>query len=264
MKLRVLIADPDPDLQRTITAALSQEGDMEAAGVSSDGTETLSQIQSLRPDVVLLELVQPRLDGLSVLRRLAEAENAPPVVVLTGFVNAAIVAECARLGAAYFIPKPCDPGALLQCLRQYAKAGKRPHAPAVPGQTAAPKAPAPAPAHLERAVTNILHEMGVPAHIKGFQYLRAGILFTIRDAGSVTGITKVLYPEIAKRFSTTPTCVERAMRHAIEIAWNRGDFEMQQKIFRGTISGTKGKPTNGEFIALLAEHTALHFKSVNL
>ena len=103
MKLRVLIADPDPDLQRTITAALSQERDMEAAGFSSGGTETLSQIQSLRPDVVLLELVQPRLDGLSVLRRLAEAESAPPVVVLTGFVNAAIVAECARLGAAYFM-----------------------------------------------------------------------------------------------------------------------------------------------------------------
>ena len=132
MKLRVLIADPDPDLQRTITAALSQERDMEAAGFSSGGTETLSQIQSLRPDVVLLELVQPQLDGLSVLRRLAEAESAPPVVVLTGFVNAAIVAECARLGAAYFIPKPCDPGALLQCLRQYAKAEKRPPA-AVPG-----------------------------------------------------------------------------------------------------------------------------------
>lgn len=266
MKLRVLIADPDPDLQRTITAALSQERDMEAAGFSSGGTETLSQIQSLRPDVVLLELVQPRLDGLSVLRRLAEAESAPPVVVLTGFVNAAIVAECARLGAAYFVPKPCDPGALLQCLRQYAKAEKRPLA--APGQATAPKAPAPAPAHLESAVesavTNILHEMGVPAHIKGFQYLRAGILFTIRGTGSVAGITKVLYPEIAKRFSATPACVERAMRHAIEIAWNRGDFEMQQKIFRGTISGAKGKPTNGEFIALLAEHIALRFKSANL
>lgn len=128
----------------------------------------------------------------------------------------------------------------------------------------APKVPAPAPAQLESAVTNLLHEMGVPAHIKGFQYLRAGILFTIRGAGSVAGITKVLYPEIAKRFSATPACVERAMRHAIEIAWNRGDFEMQQKIFRGTISGAKGKPTNGEFIALLAEHIALRFKSANL
>lgn len=263
MKLQVLIADADPDFQRTMTQALSREGDMEAAGVSSDGLETLSLIQTARPDVVLLDLIQQRLDGLGILRRLAGREDAPPVLVLTGFVNAAVVAECAKLGAAYFIPKPCDPGALLQCLRQYAKAEKRPPA-AVPGLAPAPKVPAPTPAHLESAVTNLLHEMGVPAHIKGFQYLRAGILFTIRGTGSVAGITKVLYPEIAKRFSATPACVERAMRHAIEIAWNRGDFEMQQKIFRGTISGAKGKPTNGEFIALLAEHIALRFKSANL
>lgn len=263
MKLQVLIADADPDFQRTMTQALSREGDMEAAGVSSDGLETLSLIQTARPDVVLLDLIQQRLDGLAILRRLAGREDAPPVLVLTGFVNAAVVAECAKLGAAYFIPKPCDPGALLQCLRQYAKAETRPPA-AVPRLAPAPKVPAPAPAQLESAVTNLLHEMGVPAHIKGFQYLRAGILFTIRGAGSVAGITKVLYPEIAKRFSATPACVERAMRHAIEIAWNRGDFEMQQKIFRGTISGAKGKPTNGEFIALLAEHIALRFKSANL
>ena len=252
MKLRVLIADPDPDLQRTITAALSQERDMEAAGFSSGGTETLSQIQSLRPDVVLLELVQPRLDGLSVLRRLAEAESAPPVVVLTGFVNAAIVAECARLGAAYFIPKPCDPGALLQCLRQYAKAEKRPPA-AVPGLAPAPKVPAPAPAHLESAVTDVLHEIGVPAHVKGYQYLREGILFTIRDADSTAGITKVLYPTVAKKFSSTPSCVERSMRHAIDIAWNRGDEDVQEKIFCGAFSGSTGRPTNGEFIATIAE-----------
>ena len=256
MKLQVLIADADPDFQRTMTQALSREGDMEAAGVSSDGLETLSLIQTARPDVVLLDLIQQRLDGLAILRRLAGREDAPPVLVLTGFVNAAVVAECAKLGAAYFIPKPCDTAALMQCLRQCAKAGGK--------SPAAAAAPAPVPAHLESAVTNLLHEMGVPAHIKGFQYLRAGILFTIRGTGSVAGITKVLYPEIAKRFSATPACVERAMRHAIEIAWNRGDFEMQQKIFRGTISGAKGKPTNGEFIALLAEHIALRFKSANL
>ena len=118
MKLQVLIADADPDFQRTMTQALSREGDMEAAGVSSDGLETLSLIQTARPDVVLLDLIQQRLDGLAILRRLAGREDAPPVLVLTGFVNAAVVAECAKLGAAYFIPKPCDPGALLQCLRQ--------------------------------------------------------------------------------------------------------------------------------------------------
>ena len=109
---------------------------------------------------------------------------------------------------------------------------------------------------LEAMVTAIIHEIGVPAHIKGYQYLREGIILTVRNMEVINAVTKVLYPEIAKRFSATPACVERAMRHAIEIAWNRGDFEMQQKIFRGTISGAKGKPTNGEFIALLAEHIA--------
>ena len=110
---------------------------------------------------------------------------------------------------------------------------------------------------LENVVTDIIHEIGVPAHIKGYQYLREGILFTIRDAGSVAGITKVLYPEIAKKFSTSPTCVERAMRHAIEVAWDRGDEEMRQKIFRGAVSGNRGKPTNGEFIAMIADYIVL-------
>ena len=249
MKLQVLIADSDPDFQRTMTQALSREGDMEAAGVSSDGLETLSLIQTARPDVVLLDLIQPRLDGLGILRRLAGREDAPPVLVLTGFVNAAVVAECAKLGAAYFIPKPCDIAALMQCLRQCAKAGGR-----SPAAAAAPNAPAPAPAHLESAVTDVLHEIGVPAHVKGYQYLREGILFTICDADSAAGITKVLYPTVAKKFSATPSCVERSMRHAIDIAWNRGDEDVRKKIFCGAISGSTGRPTNGEFIATIAEH----------
>ena len=228
MKLQVLIADADPDFQRTMTQALSREGDMEAAGVSSDGLETLSLIQTARPDVVLLDLIQQRLDGLAILRRLAGQEAAPPVLVLTGFVNAAVVAECAKLGAAYFIPKPCDTAALMQCLRQCAKAGGK--------SPAAAAAPAP-----------------VPAHVKGYQYLREGILFTIRDADSTAGITKVLYPTVAKKFSSTPSCVERSMRHAIDIAWNRGDEDVQEKIFCGAFSGSTGRPTNGEFIATIAE-----------
>ena len=243
MKLQVLIADADPDFQRTMTQALSREGDMEAAGVSSDGLETLSLIQTARPDVVLLDLIQQRLDGLAILRRLAGQEDAPPVLVLTGFVNAAVVAECAKLGAAYFIPKPCDTAALMQCLRQCAKAGGK--------SPAAAAAPAPVPAHLESAVTDVLHEIGVPAHVKGYQYLREGILFTIRDADSTAGITKVLYPTVVKKFSATPSCVERSMRHAIDIAWNRGDEDVQ--IFCGAFSGSTGRPTNGEFIATIAE-----------
>ena len=259
MKLRVLIADPNREFQQIMTEQLSRERDMEAADVASDGLEALAKIKSLRPDIVLLELVQPRLDGLGVLRRLAAQEGAPPVVVLTGFVNAHVIAECARFGAAYFLPKPCDTAELIAHLRQCAQSKDKPPAGQnVPSGQSEPAKPGGEYMNhpLENVVTDIIHEIGVPAHIKGYQYLREGILFTIRDAGSVAGITKVLYPEIAKKFSTTSTCVERAMRHAIEVAWDRGDEDVRQKIFRGAVSGNRGKPTNGEFIAMIAEHVS--------
>ena len=258
MKLRVLIADPNREFQQMMTALLSKERDMEAADVASDGLEALAKVKTLRPDVVLLDLVQPRLDGLGVLRRLAAQENAPPVLVLTGFVNAHVIAECSELGAAYFMPKPCDTAELIQRLRKCTETKKKPP----DGQNVSGQSQNTWPGEkymsypLESAVTDIIHEIGVPAHIKGYQYLREAILFTLRDAGAAAGITKVLYPEIAKRFSTTSTCVERAMRRAIEVAWDRGDEEVRQKIFRGTISGNKGKPTNGEFIAMIAEHVS--------
>ena len=251
MKLRVLIADPNREFQQMMTALLSRERDMEAADVSSDGLETLAKVKTLRPDVVLLDLVQPRLDGLGVLRRLAAQENAPPVLVLTGFVNSHVIAECSELGAAYFMPKPCDTEELIQRLRKCTETKKKPP----DGQASAARTEMKYMNYpLESAVTDLIHEIGVPAHIKGYQYLREAILFTLRSADASAGITKVLYPEVAKRFSTTPTCVERAMRRAIEVAWDRGDEEVRQKIFRGTVSANKGKPTNGEFIAMIAEH----------
>ena len=258
MKLRVLIADPNREFQQMMTTLLSKERDMEAADVASDGLEALAKVKTLRPDVVLLDLVQPRLDGLGVLRRLAAQENAPPVLVLTGFVNAHVIAECSELGAAYFMPKPCDTAELIQRLRKCTETKKKPP----DGQNVSGQSLNTWPGDkymsypLESAVTDLIHEIGVPAHIKGYQYLREAILFTLRDADASAGITKVLYPEIAKRFSTTSTCVERAMRRAIEVAWDRGDEEVRQKIFRGTISGNKGKPTNGEFIAMIAEHVS--------
>ena len=258
MKLRVLIADPNREFQQMMTALLSKERDMEAADVASDGLEALAKVKTLRPDVVLLDLVQPRLDGLGVLRRLAAQENAPPVLVLTGFVNAHVIAECSELGAAYFMPKPCDTAELIQRLRKCTETKKKPP----DGQNVSGQSLNTWPGDkymsypLESAVTDLLHEIGIPAHIKGYQYLREAILFTLRDAEASAGITKVLYPEIAKRFSTTSTCVERAMRRAIEVAWDRGDEEVRQKLFRGTISGNKGKPTNGEFIAMIAEHVS--------
>ena len=257
-KLRVLIADPDEDFQHLVTDLIRQEGDMETAGTASDGLDTLAKIDTLHPDVVLLELVQPRLDGLGVLRRLSERDAHPPVLVLTGFVNATVVAECADLGAAYFLSKPCDTAALLSRLRQCAQTGKKP-APLV-GSRSASASPAAEPrqdSSLESVVTDIIHEIGVPAHIKGYQYLREAIILTINDMDAINAVTKVLYPEVAKKFSTTPSRVERAIRHAIEVAWDRGDVETLQKFFGYTVSGIKGKPTNSEFIAMIADCLSL-------
>ena len=259
-KIRVLIADPNEDFQLLMKNLLSHEADMEAAGTSSDGSDALAKIEALHPDVVLLELVQPRLDGMGVLRKLAEKESAPPVLVLTGFVNAHVVAECANLGAAYFMSKPCDTAELMQRLRQSAQTGKKP----LPVTASRISAAAPEPkadnASLESVVTDIIHEIGVPAHIKGYQYLREAIILTINDMDAINAVTKVLYPEVAKKFSTTPSRVERAIRHAIEVAWDRGDVETLQKFFGYTVSGIKGKPTNSEFIAMIADCLSLRRK----
>ena len=259
-KIRVLIADPNEDFQLLMKNLLSQEPDMEAAGTSSDGSDALAKIETLHPDVVLLELVQPRLDGMGVLRKLSEKESAPPVLVLTGFVNAHVVTECANLGAAYFMSKPCDTAELMQRLRQSAQTGKKP----LPVTASRISAAAPEPkadnASLESVVTDIIHEIGVPAHIKGYQYLREAIILTINDMDAINAVTKVLYPEVAKKFSTTPSRVERAIRHAIEVAWDRGDVETLQKFFGYTVSGIKGKPTNSEFIAMIADCLSLRRK----
>lgn len=259
-KIRVLIADPNEDFQLLMKNLLSHEADMEAVGTSSDGSDALAKIEALHPDVVLLELVQPRLDGMGVLRKLSEKESAPPVLILTGFVNAHVVAECANLGAAYFMSKPCDTAELMQRLRQSAQMGRKPlpvtgsRAPAAAPETAADNA------SLESVVTDIIHEIGVPAHIKGYQYLREAIILTINDMDAINAVTKVLYPEVAKKFSTTPSRVERAIRHAIEVAWDRGDVETLQKFFGYTVSGIKGKPTNSEFIAMIADCLSLRRK----
>lgn len=259
-KIRVLIADPNEDFQQLMKKLLTQQGDMEAAGTSSDGSDAIAKIESMHPDVVLLELVQPRLDGLAVLRKLSEKGAVPPVVVLTGFVNEHVVAECAELGAAYFLTKPCDTDELVERLRQSVRRGK------APLSAAGGRMPSAAPEEktdgvpLESVVTDIIHEIGVPAHIKGYQYLREAIILTINDMDAINAVTKVLYPEVAKKFSTTPSRVERAIRHAIEVAWDRGDVETLQKFFGYTVSGIKGKPTNSEFIAMIADCLSLRRK----
>ena len=258
-KIRILAADPNTEFCRQLGELCAAEGDMELVSTCADGAEALARTAQLRPDVLLLELVLPKLDGLELLRRLPETGTGCRVIVLSGFVNSKIVSECSALGADYFLSKPCDVQALLSRIRQLAR-GSGPVPAAGAGvdcrQLAAPRQDA----DLEAVVTDIIHEIGVPAHIKGYQYLREAILLTIHDMDMINAVTKVLYPEVAKRFGTTPSRVERAIRHAIEVAWDRGDVETLQKFFGYTVSGIKGKPTNSEFIAMIADHLCLQRK----
>jgi two-component system response regulator (stage 0 sporulation protein A) len=228
-KTRVLIADPNEDLRFLLSDILEQEEDLEVVGTASDGLEALALVTELNPDVVLLELVLPRLDGLAVLRRMPETGRRPAVIVLSGFVNEQVVSEASEWGAAYFMPKPCDTPALLSRIRQFGriKSAKQP-------LTVFPRAGAPASRQeesLESVVTEVIHEIGVPAHIKGYQYLREAIILTINDMEIINAVTKVLYPEVAKNFKTTHSRVERAIRHAIKDAWNRGAIETLQRFF---------------------------------
>lgn len=253
-KTRVLIAEPGEDLRNLLASHIQEDEGMELAGATGDGEEALALVSQPRPDVLLTELMLPKLDGLSLLRRVAEVSPGTRCVVVSGFWNERVIAECSELGVCYFIPKPCDAASVLANVRQLTSA-RRPQAGRM--GVAQPHAEP----SLEAMVTDIIHEIGVPAHIKGYQYLREAILITINDMDAINAVTKVLYPAVARKFSTTPSRVERAIRHAIEVAWDRGDIETLQKFFGYTVSNIKGKPTNSEFIAMIADCMSLRRKA---
>ena len=252
--IKVLIADAGEDFRSILTETISAESDMEVVATASDGLEALTLIGECKPQVLVMDMILPKLDGLGVLQRLAEMNSAPTVVVVSAFYNQQVMASCAELGVSYFIPKPCDLQTLISRIRQSITP--------VLSTPVAFSAPVQRPTqNLESVVTDIIHEIGVPAHIKGYQYLREAIILTINDMDVINAVTKVLYPAVAKKFATTPSRVERAIRHAIEVAWDRGDIETLQKFFGYTVSNIKGKPTNSEFIAMIADCLSLRRKA---
>lgn len=253
-KIRVMIADGSEEFRTQLSQALSMEGDIDVVAAAGDGLDALAQAAESHPDVVLLDLILPKLDGLAVLQRMGDTGAQPATLVVSAFYNESMVLRCAELGAYYFMPKPCDVGELICRIRQSVTPRALPSPGLGAGRAARPER------NLEAVVTEIIHEIGVPAHIKGYQYLREAIMITIGDMDVINAVTKVLYPEVAKKFATTPSRVERAIRHAIEVAWDRGDIETLQKYFGYTVSNIKGKPTNSEFIAMIADCISLEQK----
>ena len=256
-KSRVLIADSGEDFRFLMADTISSEEDMQVVGTAGDGIETLSLIEQKHPNVIVMDLVLTKLDGLGVLQKIAQMEQKPAVIIVSGFFNDHVVQEAAELGAYYFMPKPCDVPALLARIRQVTAQSVRSSCQSLtrPGIDMRQNDD-----NLEAVVTEVIHEIGVPAHIKGYQYLREAIILTINDMEIINSVTKVLYPTVAKKYNTTPSRVERAIRHAIEVAWDRGDIETLQKFFGYTVSNVKGKPTNSEFIAMIADCLSLRRK----
>ncbi len=253
-KTRVVIADAGEEYRLLLYEILTSEGDFEVVGCTGDGQTAYSLTKSEKPDVFLTDLILSGLDGLTVLEQLAELPDSdkPSVIIISGFSSEHALSEASSLGVSYFMQKPCDIPALLSRIRMVS--GKT----RVAGSVVA-TAPRPTRQEqsLESLVTEIIHEIGVPAHIKGYQYLREAIILTITDMDIINAVTKVLYPTVAKKYATTPSRVERAIRHAIEVAWDRGDLETLQKFFGYTVSNIKGKPTNSEFIAMIADRLSL-------
>ncbi len=208
-----------------------------------------------QPDLIVTDTVLSGLDGLEAIRRIRENPGTQPdVFVVASFVSPQTASEAAALGVDYFLLKPCDSAALVERIKRYRTIPSTP----MP-VSAAMKAVDPSVA-LEIRVTEVIHQIGVPAHIKGYQYLREAIIMAVDDIDVVNAVTKVLYPAVAKKYNTTSSRVERAIRHAIEVAWDRGDIEVLQNYFGYTISSVKGKPTNSEFISMIADKLRLQLK----
>lgn len=269
-KITVLIADDNSEFANNLAGYVEKEEEMEVIGMARDGNEAFEMVRNVRPDILLLDVIMPHLDGIGVLEKIQteNIENPPTCIMLSAVGQDKITQRAIDLGAEYYVVKPFDIKLLLKRIKDL-----KSHQPAyfknIAMKTREIKAPyieipemsKKSQENLEALVTNVIHEVGVPAHIKGYQYLREAIILVVKDIDVINQITKQLYPEIAEKFHTTPSRVERAIRHAIEVAWGRGQTDVVESIFGYTVSAAKGKPTNSEFIAMIADKLRLELKS---
>ena len=267
-KVTILIADDNQEFARTLANYIQEQEDMEVIGLAKDGEEAIDMITNIAPDVVLLDVIMPHLDGIGVLEKInmIKSEKKPTCIMLSAVGQDNITQRAISLGAEYYVVKPFDIELLIKRIRQLKdfKPSQNSNnfiSREIKNQYIELNNSSDEEKNLEALVTNIIHEVGVPAHIKGYQYLREAIIMVVKDTDVINQITKSLYPQIAFKFNTTPSRVERAIRHAIEVAWGRGDQKTVENIFGYTISAAKGKPTNSEFIAMIADKLRLELKS---
>ena len=254
-KTKIMVVDDNKEFVKLINMYINSQKDMVALDPLYDGTNVINAIKQSKPDILLLDVVMPEKDGLTVLEELADEVGLekPLIVIMSAIGQEKVTQKAISLGATYYVVKPFDMITLIDRVRDILKEKdevKEEYMVAY-GNKSLP---------LEVRVTQMIHDVGVPAHIKGYQYIREAIMLAVNDEDIINSITKTLYPTLSEKFNTTPSRVERAIRHAIEVAWNRGQIEMHEKIFGYTVNSNKGKPTNSEFIAMIADRIRLSEK----
>ncbi|HBG1277301.1 TPA: sporulation transcription factor Spo0A [Clostridioides difficile] len=267
-KIKIVLADDNKDFCQVLKEYLSNEDDIDILGIAKDGIEALDLVKKTQPDLLILDVIMPHLDGLGVIEKLntMDIPKMPKIIVLSAVGQDKITQSAINLGADYYIVKPFDFVVFINRIRELVS------------NRVTQVEPKPRPVqetqmtrsdfvknvgNIETEITNIIHEIGVPAHIKGYLYLREAIKMVIDNVELLGAVTKELYPSIAKKFNTTPSRVERAIRHAIEVAWSRGKVDTINQLFGYTVHNTKGKPTNSEFIAMIADKLRLEHSMLN-
>ncbi len=258
-QINIAIADDNERVLEVLEDVLCADKEVNLVGKATDGVDMYEIIKQKQPDVVLLDLIMPKMDGLGVMDKVHQdkkLEKKPYFIIVTAVGQERVTEDAFRKGASYYVMKPFRNEAIMeqiQNIKQEVQKETKKTAYATYSQETQEE-------DLESIVTDMIHEIGIPAHIKGYHYLRDAILMAIDDMDVLNAITKILYPTVAKKHQTTSSRVERAIRHAIEVAWNRGKVELLDSLFGYTISNGKGKPTNSEFIALVADTIRLERK----
>lgn len=258
-RLNVAVADDNDRVLELLSDIVRSDKELTLVGQANNGEDMYQIIKNKEPDVVLLDLIMPKMDGLSVMELVGkdkDLKKSPNFIVITAVGQEKITEEAFRRGANYYIMKPFDNASVLRHIKYARKEEQAKQFVEYEREMNEHKE-----YDLENVVTDMLHEIGIPAHIKGYHYLRDAIMMSVEDMDVLNAITKVLYPTVAKKHQTTSSRVERAIRHAIEVAWSRGELETLDDLFGYTVSRGKGKPTNSEFIALIADTIRLKKKN---
>ena len=257
-QIKVLIAEDNAEYADTLKKTF-EKNDIKVLGIAEDGIKALEEIERLKPDLVTLDIIMPRMDGIEVLEKLREKPESekPHVIVVTRNAKENIMSVCMKNGADYYILKDCEPESIAERIKNVCEADKLNLSENLTADEKTVISEKEKRRKIEIFVTNMIHMIGVPANIKGYKYVRDAIIFTVYEQELISAVTKQLYPKVAKKHGTSASRVERAIRHAIEVACVRGNEEALYRLFGYTVSNTKGKPTNSEFIAMIADNLRL-------